>query len=408
MPARTPDDYDLFSAEVQVCPFPFYETLREQAPVYNVPDTNIYLLSQHSDVVQAFKRATVFSSHRPPVGGMDPEFAAVTARGWRAAPTLTTCDPPEHTKYRKLIKGWFSASSVAEREPVYRTNVNELIDAFVDEGRFDFIEQFAEALPVRIVGDFLGQPRELAPQIKEWANAIVKSVNPAVPRDEALGYTRTSVEFQRYFADDIEGKRAKPGSDFLSFLATATLDGEPLSMEELLDYLRVFITGGNDTVTSLLSNTMYYLLRDPEQFAEVLADRSLIPNALEEAIRIDTPGQWFTRLLEQGDVVVDGVTIPQGSRVILIAGSANRDPEVFSDPDRFDIHRDTSGHLAYGHGSHFCLGAPLARLQGRISFELLFERLPKLRLAIPIEDVRYVAQPILRQIESLPLEFDAA
>jgi cytochrome P450 len=408
MPARSPDQYDLFSSEVQVCPFPFYGVLREHAPAYRVPGTDIYLLSRYSDVIQAFKRANVFSSHRPPVAGADPELAAITSQGYRSEPTLTTCDPPEHTKYRKLIKSWFTASSIAEREPVYRATVNELIDGFVHEGHFDFVEQFAEALPVRIVGDFLGQPRELAPQIKDWANAIVKSVNPAVPRDEALEYTRKSVEFQHYFAADIEKKRANPGTDFLSFLAATSLDGEPLGMEVLLDYLRVFITGGNDTVTSLLSNTMYYLLCYPDQFAEVLADRALIPNALEEAIRIDTPGQWFTRLLEHGDAVIDGVTIPQGSRVIVIAGSANRDPEAFPDPDRFDIHRETTGHLGYGHGIHFCLGAPLARLQGKISFELLFERLPNLRLAIPIDEVQYIAQPILRQLESLPMEFDAA
>jgi cytochrome P450 len=170
----------------------------------------------------------------------------------------------------------------------------------------------------------------------------------------------------------------------------------------------VFVTGGNDTVTSLLSNTMYYLLQNPDQFAEVLADRTLIPAAIEETIRYDTPGQFFIRLLEHGDAVVEGVTIPQGSRVMLLAGSANRDEKVFPDPDRFDIHRSTTPHLAYGHGIHFCLGAPLARLEARMSFELLLQRLANLRSAVPIEEVRFIPQPILRQVESLPLDFDIA
>jgi cytochrome P450 len=153
---------------------------------------------------------------------------------------------------------------------------------------------------------------------------------------------------------------------------------------------------------------MYYLLKNPDQLAEVQADRSLIPAAVEETIRFDTPGQFFTRLLEHGDAVVGGVTIPQGSRVLLMAGSANRDEQVFPDPDRFDIHRITTPHLAYGHGIHFCLGAPLARLEARISFELLLDRLPGLRPAIPIEQVQFIAQPILRQVEQLPLQFDPA
>lgn len=400
-----PEDFEFDSADVQVCPFPFYDALRKNAPVHQLPGTQIYLLSRHSNVVEAFKRPDLFSSHRPPLGGGEPEFAEILARGYASEPTLTTADPPAHTKYRKLIKGHFTASAIAAREPFLRATVNELIDSFAGTGKVEFVEQFAEALPSRIVGDFLGQPREMAPQLKQWARDIVASVNPVVPREKALEFTHSSVEFQHYFAADIRQKRANPGPDFLSFLATATLDGKPLSMEALLEYVRVFITGGNDTVTSLLSNTMYYLLRHPEQFAEVLADRSLIPNAVEETIRYDTPGQWFTRLLENSDAQVGDVTIPRGSRVILLAGSANRDEEVFPDANRFDIHRNTQGHLAYGHGIHFCLGAPLARLEAKISFELLFERLHNIRLAIPIEDVRFVAQPILRQVESLPLEF---
>jgi cytochrome P450 len=179
-------------------------------------------------------------------------------------------------------------------------------------------------------------------------------------------------------------------------------------MEVLLDYARVFVTGGNDTVTSLLSSTMYYLLAHPYQLAEVVADRSLIPAAVEETIRYDSPGQFFTRLTEHGDAVVDGVRIPQGSRVLLLAGSANRDERVFPDPDRFDIRRTTTPHLSYGHGIHFCLGAPLARLEARIAFESIFSRLADVRLAIPLEQVRFISQPILRQVERLPLEFRAA
>jgi cytochrome P450 len=393
------------SDEVQTCPFPAYQAMRDSGPVHQLPGTDIYMILRYQDVLEGFKHPGLFSSHRPALG-TDPEILAVLERGYRTEPTLTTADPPRHTAYRKLIKGWFTVSAIAEREPTLRRTVDEIIDDFAGDGRVEFVSQFAEALPMRIVGDFLGQPRSMAPQLKLWAHAIVSAVNPALGRDEALHYAGVAVDFQHYFAEDIAAKRREAGEDFLSFLATAELDGEPLSLAELLDYVRVFITGGNDTVTALLSNTMYQLLAHPDQLREVVEDPSLIANALEEGIRYDSPGHWFTRTTENSDVTVGDVTIPRGSRVMLVAGSANRDPEMFPDPDTFDIHRNAGGHLAYGHGIHFCLGAPVARLESRIAFERLFTRLPGIRLEIPLDQVPIAPQTIIRRIERLPLAFD--
>jgi cytochrome P450 len=393
------------SEDVQTCPFPAYRAMRETGPVYRLPGSEVYLITRYEDVLEAFKRPDLFSSHRPSLAS-DPEISAVLAKGYPTEPTLTTQDPPKHTAYRKLIKGWFTASAIAEREPVLRSTVDDIIDEFAGDGRVEFVSQFAEALPMRIVGDFLGQPRSMAPQLKRWAQAIVAAVNPTLPREQAIHYAGVTVEFQQYFVDDIAAKRREPGEDFLSFLVNAELNGAQLSLAELLDYVRVFVTGGNDTVTALLSNTMYQLLAHPDQLQEVIDDRSLIPNALEEGIRYDSPGHFFTRTTENGDVTLGDVTIPQGARVMLVAGSGNRDPEAFPDADRFDIHRNAGGHLAYGHGIHFCLGAPVARLESRIAFERLFERLPNLRLGIPIEDVPIAPQTIIRRVERLPLLFD--
>lgn len=393
------------SDEVQTCPFPAYQAMRDSAPVHRLPGTDIYMVLRYQDVLEGFKRPGLFSSHRPALG-TDPEILAVLEQGYRTEPTLTTADPPKHTAYRKLIKGWFTVSAIAEREPTLRRTVDEIIDDFAGDGRVEFVSQFAEALPMRIVGDFLGQPRSMAPQLRLWAQAIVKAVNPALSRDEAMHAAGVAVDFQHYFAEDIAAKRREPGEDFLSFLANAKLDGEPLSLEALLDYVRVFITGGNDTVTALLSNTMYQLLAHPDQLREVIEDPSLIADALEEGIRYDSPGHWFTRTTENSDVTVGDVTIPRGSRVMLVAGSANRDPEMFPDPDTFDIHRNAGGHLAYGHGIHFCLGAPVARLESRIAFERLFARLPGIRLEIPLDQVTMAPQTIIRRIERLPLAFD--
>ena len=405
METAQPAEVRFDSDEVQTCPFPAYQAMRESGPVHRLTGTDIYMILRYKDVLEAFKRPGQFSSHRPPLG-TDPEILAVLERGYRTEPTLTTQDPPKHSAYRKLIKGWFTASAIAEREPTLRRTVDEIIDDFADDGRVEFVSQFAEALPMRIVGDFLGQPRSMAPQLKQWAHAIVNAVNPALSRNEAVYYAGVAVDFQHYFAEDIAAKRREPGDDFLSFLVNAELGGEPLSLAELLDYVRVFVTGGNDTVTALLSNTMYQLLAHPDQLREVIEDPSLIPNALEEGIRYDSPGHWFTRTTENADVTVGDVTIPQGSRVMLVCGSANRDPEMFPDPDTFDIHRNAAGHLAYGHGIHFCLGAPVARLESRIAFERLFARLPGLRLEIPLDQVPIAPQTIIRRVERLPLAFD--
>ena len=397
---------ELTAPEVQVCPFPYYATLRDEDPVHRLPGSEVYLLTRHADVHAALRRPQVFSSLRPSLAAADPEIAAIEAQGWPTVPTLTNNDPPSHTTYRKLIKTWFTSSAVARREPGIRAVIDDLIDAFAGRGSVEFVDEFADRLPSYVVGDFIGQPRDMAPTFKRWARDITQAVNPSATREEALEYRRSFVDFQHYFAGEIERVRADPGQDFLSFLVTAEVDGEQLSVEALLDLLRVFINGGNETVASLLTNTMYYLLLDPEQLAAVLADHSLIPNAVEETIRLDTPGQWLPRTATD-DVEVAGTLIPKGARVLMMLGSANRDAAVFPDPERFDIRRSTAGHLAYGFGIHFCAGAPIARLEARVAFEALLDRLPNIRVAVPLHELEFVAQPILRQLERLPLEFDA-
>jgi cytochrome P450 len=409
MRATHPDDFDLGSPEVERCPYPFYAAMRRLCPVYRFPDGSGYFLAKHADVLAALMRPNHFSSHRPTLGQGDPEFEAIAADGYREVPTLTTNDPPAHSRFRRLISRSFKRPLIVRMEPHIRDIVDLLIDRFVDKGRVEFISEFADLLPSYVIADVLGEPREMQPQVKQWAIAITGAVSKIISREQALEYKRQFVEFQHHYAARIEERRAAPGDDLISELVTATGEGdEPLSTEEILDILRVVVNGGNETTAALIGNAMYFLLREPEKLSEVRADTTLIPGMLEEALRLDSPSQWLPRMIEGEDAEVRGVRIPVGSRVLMGWASANHDEDVFPDPERFDIHRDTRNHLAFGHGAHFCPGAALARAESRIAFEELFRRLGDIRPAKPIDDVRYTAQPIIRHIDRLPIEFTAA
>jgi cytochrome P450 len=408
MPPVHPDDFELGSEEVERCPYPFYAAMRQRCPVYRFPDGSGYFLSKHADVLAALMQPSHFSSHRPTLGQGDPEFEAIAAEGYPEVPTLTTNDPPSHTRYRRLISRSFKRPMIVRMEPHIRAIVNLLIDRFIDDGRAEFVGQFADLLPSYVIADLLGEPREMQPQVKQWAIAITGAVSKIIPRGQALEYKRQFVDFQHHYAAEIERRRADPGDDLISEFVTATgEDDERLSTVEILDILRVIVNGGNETTAALIGNAMYFLLREPEKLAEVCADHTLIPNMLEEAVRLDSPSQWLPRMIEGEPAQVREVRIPVGSRVLMGWASANHDEDVFPDPERFDIHRDTRAHLAFGHGAHFCPGAALARAESRIAFEELFRRLDDIRPAEAIEATRYTAQPIIRHLDRLPIEFTA-
>jgi cytochrome P450 len=222
---------------------------------------------------------------------------------------------------------------------------------------------------------------------------------------------REFVEFQQYFADQIEQRRSDPGQDLVSELVVAEIAGErPLNVPELLDFLRAILAGGNLTTMGLLGSGMLLLLKHPDQLEAVLKDFSLIPQMVEEVLRYESPVQWHPRKVKaSGGAMLGGTHVPDSALVALVWGSANRDEDVFKDADRFNIFRDDVGeHVAFGFGTHFCLGAPLGRLEGCIAFERLFTRLADIECRIPLDEVRYHPAPNDRTLESLPLRFRAA
>lgn len=404
---KHPADYAFASPEVSACPYPFYAAARDECPVYELPGGIGYLLSRHGDVSDAVTDTEHFSSHRPVFGAGDPEFEEIHAQGYPQVPSLVTNDPPEHTRFKKLVNKGFTPRSITALEPSMHQLVDDLIDGFAGEGTVELMSRFAMPYPTTVIGTALGVPPAEHARFQQWADDIADSVSTYIPRERALECKRGIVEMQHYFADLIEQRRAEPREDLVSDLVTARVGGErPLDVPEILDVIRTFVAGGVESTGSLIGSAMLLLLTHPDQLDQVLADHRLIPRMLEEALRMESPVQFNPRMIEKDGVAVRDVPLPAGSRVLLGWGPANRDPDVFGpDADRFDIHRgDVGRHLAFGHGPHFCIGAALARSEARIAFEHLLTRLRDIRLAAPAEEIRYQGA-FVRRLERLPLRF---
>ncbi|WP_214102680.1 cytochrome P450 [Acrocarpospora catenulata] len=406
-----PADCDLTAPEVVAHPEELFAAMRRSCPVFYSEQMDTYMLARYDDVREAMRLPIEFSSDRPFFGTGDAELEAIQAEGYPQVPTLTMTDPPIHTRYRKLVNQAFSPKAVRELEPSIRRIVNEIIDVFAAGGEVEFVREFAGLVPGYVIADALGLPRADQDRFMEWADNFVDSIQgrEILSRERQLECQRSFIEFQRYFAGVIEQRRRQPGSDLISSLVTARVAGErPLEMEEILDLIRIFLTAGNETTASWLSGTMLLLLTHPDQFAEVRADRSLIPVMLEESVRLVSPARWTRRTLTGEPFEMSGVTIPPGATVRPLWTSANRDEAYFPHPDEFDIRRDNSAHMAFGHGVHFCLGVNLARAEARVAFEVLLDRLADITLAIPADEVRNLPVVGVNRLAALPLRFTAA
>jgi cytochrome P450 len=395
------------SPEYNACPYAFYNDARDRSAAYQIPGVGAFLLTRFDEVLQAARTPQQFSNHRPKFGAGDPEVEAIMAKGYPSVAALVTADPPEHTRYRKLVNKPFTAAAVARHEPLIRATVTELIDAFLSKGEFELLTDFALHLPARVIGQIMGVPKEDQANFSRWADIIAESVSGYLPHERALECACGLVEMQHYFAALIEQRRAFPGDDLISDLVSAREDDEePLELPEILELIRIFLAGGTESTASLLGSAFYLMLTHPDQYEQVRADHALIPAMLEETLRLESPVQWNPRTVENPDVVLDDVEFAPGSRVLLSWGAANRDPSKFgADADEFNINRGRISHAAFGHAYHFCLGAPLARLEARIACEQLLTRLGTLELAIPATSVSFVGHGVVRRVEALPLRF---
>jgi len=362
-------EFDPYAYAVHEDPYPFYRALRDEAPAYRNESLGFWALSRHADVLAAFKDPETFSNRHGVSLDRDAfhENADTTM-------SFLAMDPPRHTRMRALVSRGFTPRRVAELETRIAALAEEHLVALAGRARCDFIADFAGKLPMDVISELLGVPPEDRAALRTWADTVVHREDGmrGMPPEAGAAALRMLEYFVRMVAD----RRRSPRDDLTGALLAAEIDGDRLSDREVIGFLFLMIVAGNETTTKLLGNAVYWLARSPEQRAAVERDPALVPRWVEETLRYDNSTQALARLVAR-DVELHGEKLRAGEKAVLLVGSANRDERAFPDPDRFDLDRSTSKSLSFGHGTHFCLGASLARLEGRVALGAFCRRFPR-------------------------------
>ncbi len=356
---------DFFSADFRRNPFPVYDRIRPVSPVVNDPRSDFWIIFDYDGVKQALTDHEHFSSNMYRAGRGNPEW-------------LIFFDPPRQTKQRALINRAFTSRAVAELEPRIRKLSRELLDKVVDRGEMDIAGEYAAALPMMVISEMIGIPAAEWPRFRRWSDIILKlsySISAGSAANAATAeYFGVVGEMNAYMPELIEWRRSAPKDDLLTRLVLAEVDGDHLSDHEIIGFVQLLIVAGQETTSNLISNAVLCFMEHPDQFARLVDNPGLLPSAIEEVMRYRSPIQWMFRATTT-DVPMHGQVIPAGKLVLPMIGSANHDPKQFAGPERFDIAREPNPHIAFGHGIHFCVGAPLARLEAWIALADIMERL---------------------------------
>ena len=398
--------------EILACPHAFNQQLREQAPVYHCPVTGIYFVSDYDNVVAIAKNETLFSNEFAQFqAGIeqeeDPELDAILKKGYRRVETMLKLDPPVQRRYRSLCQKPFSVNHVAKLQPYIQNLANELIDDLINEGQCDWMTAFAVPMPVRMIAFILGVPLTDLDLFKQWSDASVYRFSAGKTREGALHAAQLTVDFQHYFADKIKARQIEPTDDVLSDIVNASVDGQhPMNLEECLSVISQLLVAGNETTTSTFAEGMHLLATHPEQVQLVQKDPSLIPNMVEEMLRLSTPTAQMWRICK-ADTEVHGVRIPAGAAMMIKFASANRDASQFPDPERFDVTRkNLKTQIAFGQGVHHCLGAPLARQELITGFQVVLQRLTHFRLPEGAGPLEFLPSTLLHPPKPFTVLFD--
>ncbi len=387
--------FNPFDPDFRANPYPHYQRLLQAPALRYSGGVSAVVVSRYDDVLAVLRDPETFSNHRPE----RTPFRQLDLTG--GAATMLSADPPVHTRLRRLVSRDFTPRTIAELTPRVTRITNALLDDVAARGEFEVIADLASELPVLVIAESLGIHAERRRDFKAWSNTIIASsaIPPFMPRPpEAFEATKS---LQAFLAAEIERRRHQPGPDLISALI-ASEEAEVLTPGELLAFLILLLMAGVETTTNLIGNGLLALGRDPEQCERLREDRSLMGTAIEEMLRFDSPVQGTIRVAKQ-PASVGGTEIEPGTLVIALLAAANRDPAVFERPETFDIARDPNEHLAFGQGIHFCIGAPLARLEGLIAIGAVLERFPRLRLADPAAPLSYKGSLFLRGLASLPM-----
>ncbi|HSL11103.1 MAG TPA: cytochrome P450 [Actinomycetota bacterium] len=382
-------------------PYEVYAALREHAPVLHHEETDHWLVSRFADVNallrdRRFGRTYLHLASHAEMG--HPDDRPGTEAFWHLIRNgILDMEPPDHTRVRRLVAKAFTPKMVGSlRAPIARRTA-ELVDAVRGAGEFDLIREIAEPLPVWVIAELLGVPERDRGHLRPWSADICRMYELAPSDEDVRIASAASIEFSGYLRDLSRARRAHPTGDLISELALVVDEGERLTEDELIGTCVLLLNAGHEATVNVTGNGWWALFRNEDQLARLRADRSLVPTAIEELMRFDTPLQMFERWVLE-DVEVEGVRIPRGAELGLLFGSANRDPSAFRDPDVLDVARTPNPHVTFGAGIHFCLGAPLARVELEASFSTVLDRLPDLEL---VDEPRWKRNYIIRGLEEL-------
>jgi cytochrome P450 len=402
--------FDPLSEEYLADPYPFLTEAREAAPVFYSDKLDHWVVTRYHDIRQVFRTPSLFSAInansplRPPC----PAAAkAIEDGGYRPVPTLANADPPAHTRVRKLANAAFTPKRVAEMEGFVRDLTVRFCTERLRDGRADIVRDLAWELPVLVLFRILGLPDNEVARVKTGSWNRILFVYGYPSDADQVRAAEGLAAFWRFAESLVEARRREPRDDFTSALVHARdAEGQGLTPQQAATVVLNLLFAGHETTTGLLGNAFRRLLADGDAWEAICRDRSLIPNAIEEVLRLDSSViAWRRRTTQQ--VELGGCTLPAGDNVILMLASGNRDPEVFAEPDRLDIRRPNArDHLSFGHGNHLCLGAPLARLEARVVLEEVSTRLPGLRLTPGVE-LEFAPNVSFRGPLSLPVEWQA-
>jgi cytochrome P450 len=357
-----PYDYDFHED-----PYPYYQRLRDEAPLYRNDNLNFWALTRHADVHAGFRNSTALSNRL----GVALDPISRTPEAYRTMSFLAM-DDPDHLRLRALVSKAFTPRRIRELEPRVLELTHQHLDTALESESFDYIGEFAGRLPMDVISELVGVPGEDRHRLRVLADAVMHREDGVtdVPKTALVA----AMDLLVYYADMVKQRRARPADDLTSALLDAEIDGYRLRDDEIMAFLFLMVVAGNETTTKLLGNALYWGGRNPDQLIGVNADHSRIPLWIEETLRYDTSSQILARLVAR-DVEFHGTTLCEGDTLLLVAGSAHRDERVFDSPDQFRIGRDIGSKLlSFGSGAHFCLGAHLARMEARVALTALLQR----------------------------------
>jgi cytochrome P450 len=412
-----PDEINLLDAEMQECPYPSYELLRDAAPVWKDPITGFYVITRYDDLRELLldtehygnesqSRQTVHSDRIKKVREL------YEAKGWIPAPTLAARDDPNHKQMRAMFDNAFRAGRIRELDPVVRDIAYELIDDFIDDGHCDWVKQFAIPLPLKLIGLQMGANEEDLWQIKAWTEAWVQRLGMMQTEEEELWSVEMEIEAQNYFQPIFERLRKEPDDSLLSDLVNLEIEGwgRKLNDNELhAEMMADTFVGGSETSTNALSAGMKLVIENAEVWKKLKSDPDkYLRTFSEEVLRLESPVQGLFRIAKK-DIELHGVEIPTGSMINIRYASANRDERHFECPEELNLERKNAGsHLAFGSGTHHCLGAPLARRELHWGFKAMIERFDEMWFTEGKNDFRHAPNFSLRALNELHIEFKRA